>query len=73
MRSKDKLEIIDAIRIYGDAQIAPVLAEFRAYRAELLAFREEAQAHMERMEEKFTANERDIAEIMKRLFPNGDS
>lgn len=68
MNARDKADVIEAITIFTQ----PVLAEFRAYRAEVAAFRAEARADMDRMERKFEEHDRDIAAMMRRLFPDDE-
>lgn len=65
MKAADRAEVIDAIQIFT----SPVLAEMRAYRAEVAAWRAETIAHASRMEAKFAEHDRDIEAIMRKLFP----
>ena len=71
MNQRDKAEIIDAIQLFT----GPVVAEFRAYRAEVnaaraevLAWRAESKADFERLEGKVDALDSDVAAITRHIF-----
>lgn len=68
MNSRDKADVIDAIVTYTQ----PVLAEVRAYRAEVDAQRAELRAIVDRLERKFEEHDRDIAALHRRLFGDED-
>jgi len=69
MNRRDRVDVIDAIVTFTQ----PVLAEIRAYQAQVAAYRAEARADMDRMERKFTEHDRDIAAMMRRLFPDDEA
>ena len=68
MNSRDKADVMEAISLVT----GPVLAEIRAYRAEVDAQRAELRAIVDRLERKFEDHDRDIAAVHRRLFGEDD-